>query len=204
MPERGSKTSTVPVVWATFGIFFGTIQMISCSDWWPWTKPGYITMTRRQSHNQWNGGIAAHPAHKKIRAQKSAGKVFASIFLESRRHPPHWLCSKGPNRQRGVLLISAGAIEGCFEEKTPRESHQGVVFLHDSTPAHRALTTQKKLAYQGFQCFDHPPYSSDLVPSDYHLFPGLKIQLKGRRFSSDAEAIAAAETWLDGQTSDFF
>jgi len=28
--------------------------------------------------------------------------------------------------------------------------------------------------------------------------------LKGRNFSSDAEVIAAAETWLDGQNSDFF
>jgi hypothetical protein len=29
-------------------------------------------------------------------------------------------------------------------------------------------------------------------------------QLKGRQFSSDAEVIAAAETWLDGKSSDFF
>ena len=29
-------------------------------------------------------------------------------------------------------------------------------------------------------------------------------QLEGRHFSSDAEVIAAAETWLDGQLSDFF
>jgi hypothetical protein len=40
--------------------------------------------------------------------------------------------------------------------------------------AHRALATQTKLAYLGFQCLDHPPYSPDLAPSDYHLFPGLK------------------------------
>ena len=40
--------------------------------------------------------------------------------------------------------------------------------------------------------------------SDYHLFPGLKKQLKDRHFSSDAEIIAAAETWFDGQHSDFF
>jgi len=61
-----------------------------------------------------------------------------------------------------------------------------------------------KLAYLIFQCLDYPPYSSDLAPSDYHLFPGLKKQLKVRHFSSDAEVIAAAETWLDGQPSDFF
>jgi len=68
----------------------------------------------------------------------------------------------------------------------------------------RALATQKKLAYLGFQCLDHPPYSPDLAPSHYHLFPGLEKQLKGRYFSSDAEVIAAAETWLDGQHPELF
>jgi len=76
--------------------------------------------------------------------------------------------------------------------------------LHDNAPAHRALATRKKLAYLGFQCLDHPPYSPGLAPSDYYLFPGLKAQLKGRHFSYDAEVIAAAETWLDGQPSGLF
>jgi len=75
--------------------------------------------------------------------------------------------------------------------------------LHDNTPAHQALATQKKLANLGCQCVDHPPYSQDLALSDYYLFPGLKKQMKDRHFSPDA-VIAAAETWLDGKTSEFF
>jgi len=48
-----------------FWNFFWRVQMISCRDWRPWTKPGYyITMTRRQSNNQWSGGTAAHTAPK--------------------------------------------------------------------------------------------------------------------------------------------
>ena len=50
---------------------------------------------------------------------------------------------------------------------------KGVLLLHDNVPAHRAIATQKKLAYLGFQCLYHSPYSPDLAPSDYHLFPGL-------------------------------
>ena len=86
--------------------------------------------------------------------------------------------------------------------KTPREGHQGGLVL--ARPCPGSPGTQKKLAYLGFQCLDHPPYSPDLSPSDYHLFPGLKKQLNGRHFSPDAEVIAAAETWLNGQYSDFF
>jgi len=98
-------------------------------------------------------------------------------FLGPRRHPPHWLSSKGPNYQRGVLLISSGATDGHFEGERRGKFSKGVLFLHDNTPAHRALATQKKMAYLGFQCLDHPPYSPDLAPSDYHLFPGLTNQV---------------------------
>ena len=66
------------------------------------------------------------------------------------------------------------------------------------------LQPRRNCPYLGFQCLDHPPYSPDLALSDYHLFPELKKQLKGRHFSSDAEVIAAAETWLDRQHSEFF
>jgi len=91
-----------------------------------------------------------------------------------------------------------------LKEKCHRKVTKGVLFLHDNAPAHRALATQKKLASLGFHCLDHPSYSPDLAPSDYHLFPGLKKQLKGRHFSSDVEVSAATETWLDGQSSEFF
>ena len=36
---------------SNFWNFFGAMQMISCRDWWPWTNPGYITMSRRQTTN---------------------------------------------------------------------------------------------------------------------------------------------------------
>jgi len=89
-------------------------------------------------------------------------------------------------------------------EKHHWKATKGVLFFYDNALAHRALATQKKLVYLGFQCLDHPPHSLDLAPSDYHLFPGLKKQLKGRHFLSDAEVTAATETWLDEQTSEFF
>jgi len=85
-----------------------------------------------------------------------------------------------------------------------REGHQWGVDLHYNAPSQRVLATQKELGYLGVHCLNHQPYSPNLTPSDYYMFPGLKKQLKTRNFSSDAEVIAAAETWLDGQTYEFF
>ena len=55
----------------------------------------------------------------------------------------------------------------------PQEVTKGGLFLHYNAPPHRALATQKKLAYLGFQCLDNPPYSPDLALLDYHLFLGV-------------------------------
>jgi len=147
--------------------------------------------------------MAAHPAPKNSECKNPLEK-FSPQFFGIKMASSSLNIFQRTNYQRGVLLISAGAIEGNLKEERRGKVTKGFLFLHDNAPAHQALATQKKLAYLGFQCFGDPPYYPDLAPSDYHLFPGLKKQLKGRHFSSDAEVIAAAETWLDGQPSDFF
>jgi len=43
----------------------------------------------RQSNNQWSGGIAAHPAPKKIPTTKIHWNSSRLDFLGSRRPPPH-------------------------------------------------------------------------------------------------------------------
>jgi len=156
-------------------------DVLSRRDWWPWKKNGYITMTRRQSNNQWSGGVAAHPTPKNSEC-KNPLENFSPRFFGIKTHPPSLLSSKGPNYQREVLLISAGAIEGYFEGKTPREVTMVVLFLHDKFPANRVLETEKKLVYLGFQCLDHPPYSPDLASPDYNLFPGLKKTIESSPF----------------------
>jgi len=92
-------------------------------------------------------------------------------------------------------------LKDILKEKRRGKFTKVVLFLHDNAPVHQTLTTRKKLAYLGFECLDHPPYSPDLTPSDYHLFPGLKKTIENSQFLSDTEVIAAAETWLDGQFS---
>ena len=166
-----------------FRNFFGAIQMIFCRAWLvamdeTWLCH-YDPETKQQSM-EWRHSGSSRP--KKFRVQKFAGKVLASIFFRLRRHPPHWLYSKGSNYQRRVLLTSAGENEGNLKEKRRGKVTKGVLFLHENAPAHRALATLKKLAYLGFQCLDHPPYSPDLAPSDYHLFPGLKKTIERSPF----------------------
>ena len=87
---------------------------------------------------------------------------------------------KGQTINAGYYLSLLVQLKDILKEKRRGKLTKVVLFLHENAPGHRALATQKKLAYLGFQYLDHPPYSPDLAPLDYHLFPGLKNQLKGR------------------------
>ena len=162
-------------------------------------------MTRRQSSNQWNSGIAANPAPKNSEC-KNPLENFSPPFFGG-EGGIKTTSSSMIFFQRAKILMRSIIHLGCcnwrtfWRKKRRGKFTKGVLFLHDKAPAHWALATQKKLAYQGFHCLDHLPDSPDLASSDYHLFPWMKNQLKGRHFSSDAEVIAAVETWLDGQQS---
>jgi len=46
----------------------------------------------------------------------------------------------------------------------------------------------------GWTVMDHSPYSSDLAPSDFHLFGPLKKQPVGKRFASDANVKKAVSS----------
>jgi hypothetical protein len=44
-----------------------------------------------------------------------------------------------------------------------------------------------------YECLEHPPYSPELSPSDFCLFPKPKLFLACQHFSSNQEAIAAVD-----------
>ncbi|KAJ4445220.1 hypothetical protein ANN_07021 [Periplaneta americana] len=62
---------------------------------------------------------------------------------------------------------------------------------------HTAASTRELLDQFGWEIFDHPPYSPDLAPSDFHLFTKLKDFLGGTRFGSDEELKKTVNTWLN-------
>ena len=161
-------------------------------------------MTRRQSNNQWSGGIEAHPTPKNSECKNPLEKFSPRFFCDQDGILLIDYLPKGQTLNVEYYSSLLVQLKDILKEKRCGNFTKGVLFLHDNAPAHRALATQKKLAYMGFHCLDHPTYSPDLAPSDYNLFPGLKKQLKGHHFSSNAEVISAAEIWLDGQHSEFF
>jgi hypothetical protein len=54
------------------------------------------------------------------------------------------------------------------------------------------------------ELLNQPPYSPDLAPTDFYLFPKLKLFLAGQRFSSNQEAIAAVEGYFANLTNNCY
>lgn len=68
-------------------------------------------------------------------------------------------------------------------EQRPNVGTQKTLLLHDNASAHKAKVTVTYLEEQGVQVLPHPPYSPDLAPCDFWLFPLMKQNLSGRKFT---------------------
>jgi hypothetical protein len=55
---------------------------------------------------------------------------------------------------------------------------------HDNAPPHRAFSIREFLSKKIISILPCPPYSPDVVPCDFYLFPKLKSKLKGHNFGT--------------------
>ncbi|UYV64676.1 hypothetical protein LAZ67_3001635 [Cordylochernes scorpioides] len=67
---------------------------------------------------------------------------------------------------------------------------------HDNAPAHTSLLVRDLLANNNTLMMPQPPYSPDLAPCDFFLFPKLKRPMKGRRYATLDEIKTASKEEL--------
>jgi histone-lysine N-methyltransferase SETMAR len=68
----------------------------------------------------------------------------------------------------------------------------------------RGAVTQNLITTFGWEQFDHPTYSPNLAPSDFHLFLHLKPFLAGRQFHDENEVKEAVTTCFASQAASFY
>jgi len=67
----------------------------------------------------------------------------------------------------------------------------GVLILHVNTRPNLGKDVRELLDGYSWQVLPHPPYSPDMSPPDFDLFPKLKINTRGVRFSTLEELSAS-------------
>jgi len=87
--------------------------------------------------------------------------------------------------------------ENVGRKRPQKWQNLNLIIHHDNALAHRSFKVPQFLAKNNMTLIPHPPYSPDLVPSDFFLFPKLKLQMKGRRFDTIEEIQEESQRVLD-------
>ena len=140
----------------------------------------------------------------KFKSERSVKKVMATVFRDS----------------EGVMLVDflegKKTVTGAYyvevfrksraklAEKRPGKLHRRILFHYDNAPAHSSRIVRDVLREFRWELLSHPPYSPDLAPSDFFLFPKLREHLKGVHFNDTNEAKQAAKTWLTKWSADYY
>jgi hypothetical protein len=89
--------------------------------------------------------------------------------------------------QAVYITVLHRLLDAVRRERPHKWSSGSWLLHHDSAPCHAALSVREFLAKRSIPVVSHPPYSPDLAPCDFFLFPRLKNTLKGKRFQDVAE-----------------
>jgi transposase len=120
----------------------------------------------------------------------------------------------------GVILVDltppGSTINAAAYQKTLKRLNEAIrrkrpglltkglgVLLHNARP-HSAAATMSLLYSWGWEILPDPPYSPDLTPSDFHLFPKMKNHLRGQRFHSNEDVQNEVKKWFRAQDVFFF
>lgn len=91
-----------------------------------------------------------------------------------------------------------------YSAKATRFGEKRIIFHQDNARVHTCVKAMAKINELKYDLLPHPPYSPDLAPSDFHLFPKLKTFLGGQKFDTNDEVIAAVEEHFAGLERNHF
>lgn len=154
-------------------------QVITGDETWVY---GYDVETKVQS-SQWK--TKSSPTPKKARQVKSNVKVMLTVFFDWKGVVYHEFLPRGETINRFRYLQTLRNLREAIRRKRPELWRSGEwVLHHDNAPVHSALLIRDYCTKNGMTVIPQPPYSPDLAPADFFLFPKLKRPMKGKRFES--------------------
>ena len=89
-------------------------------------------------------------------------------------------------------------LKAHFKRRRPTTGLKYLRLQHDNAHAHKACIVTKFLESEEVNVLPHLPFSPDLAPCDYFLFPKLKFHLSGKRCKSKNALGSAVYQFLLG------
>ncbi|UYV69737.1 hypothetical protein LAZ67_7000533 [Cordylochernes scorpioides] len=108
---------------------------------------------------------------------------------ETKRQSAEWR-GQGQTVIKEMYLSILRRLREAIRKKRPEKWTNGDWILHhDNARPHTAHLVTSFLAKNGTEILPQPPYSPDIAPNDFFLFPKLKAVLKGRHFDTREDII---------------
>ena len=173
-------------------------RIITADETWVYQ---YDPETKQQS-KQWLPCGSSGPI--KFKSERSVKKVMATVFWDSEGVVLVDFL-EGKKTVTGTYYVEVlRKLRAKLAEKCPGKLHCGILFHHDNAPTHSSRIVRDVLREFQWELLPNPPYSPDLAPSDFFLFPKFKEHLKGIYFNDTNEAKQAAKTWLTKWSVNYF
>jgi histone-lysine N-methyltransferase SETMAR len=162
-----------------------------------------VNVETKEQSKQW---MHTHSPNKprKLKQTLSARKLMATVFWDTKGVLMVDFMLQGTTITSEVYCETLKKLRRAIQNKRRRMLSSCVVLLHDNVRLHTAGRTRTLLEQFKWELFDHPPYSPDLAPSDYHLFMHIKNWFQSQPFNNNEELKADVETWLSSMAADFF
>ena len=75
-------------------------------------------------------------------------------------------------------------VKEFYSKKRPSKEWSGIHLLHDNACSHKCEVVKSFLASEKVKDLNYPPYSPDLSPYDFFLFPRFKKVPYGNKYTS--------------------
>ncbi|KAJ4428957.1 hypothetical protein ANN_25953 [Periplaneta americana] len=135
---------------------------------------------------------------EKAQQVRSKIKVMLTVFFDVRGIVHHEYAPEGQTVTKEYYHDVLRRLRDAVRRKRPDMWTANNWHLHhDNAPAHSSQLIHTFLAKHGITTVRQPPYSPDLAPCDFWLFPKLKTPLKGSRFESREEIMRNVTTELN-------
>ncbi|KAJ4428145.1 hypothetical protein ANN_24159 [Periplaneta americana] len=145
------------------------------------------------------------PVRTKFKQTLSVRKVMCTVFWDRKGILLIDFLPRGETMNADHYCETLRKLRRAIQNKRRGMLTAGVVLLHDNGRPHTAWRTAAVLTEFGWELFDHPPYSPDLAPSDFHVFLHLKKFLSSsERFGNDEELMTSVTRWFHSQAAEFY
>ena len=145
---------------------------------------------RRADNKQWKRKDKKRPCIAKRTV--SSKKMLYAIFFNSSGPVVQVPCPSGHTVTGRFYKNSVlKKVKEFYNKKRPSKGWSGVHLLHDNASSHKCEVVKSFLASKKMKVLNHPPYSLDLSPCDFFLFPGLKKMLSGNNYTSGSSLSSA-------------